>query len=311
MPQLIHSLKEFPPTARGGAISVGNFDGVHRGHECLIKRLVSQARHLGGKAVVFTFDPPPMAVLKPSLPLLAPLTDMRRRTQLLGDLGVDVVIAYPTDIQLLELTAEQFFHQILINALGAKAIVEGPNFRFGRERLGETHLLNELCRADGIALEIVAAKSDRDGMVSSTRIRELIVNGQLAEANALLTAPYAITGLVSHGEGRGKKLGSPTANLTDIAVLVPKQGVYAGCVTLENCVHPAAIHIGPNPTFGEENTKVEVHILDWHGELYEDSMCCSVLQELRSVRRFESVAELQAQIALDIEACRTIFEARR
>ena len=307
MPQLIRSLNDLPTNCRGGAVSVGNFDGVHRGHEQLIQQLVAQAAKCGGKAIVFTFDPPPIALLRPSKPLSTPLTDMPRRAKLLGDLGVDLVVAYRTDLQLLNLTAEQFFQQILMDAIGARAIVEGPNFRFGHERLGDTLLLQKLCHSSGVTLEIVSAKSDGDGMLSSTRVRELINSGQIAAANSLLTQPYWLTGRVGHGEGRGKKLGAPTANLTDIPVLIPKHGVYAGCVALKNSLQPAAIHIGPNPTFHEELAKVEVHILDWTGELYDAHFGCGILRELRPIRQFESAAELRSQIARDIEECRSIF----
>ncbi len=286
---------------------MGNFDGVHRGHEQLIRRLVANAAKVGGKAIVFTFDPPPLAVLMPTKPLPAALTDMPRRAQLLGDLGVDLVVAYPTDTRLLSLTAEQFFQRILIEGMGARAIVEGPNFHFGLNRVGDITLLQHLCKLGGLALEIVAATEDGAGMLSSTRVRELISLGRISEANTLLTQPYWLTGRVSHGEGRGKKLGAATANLTDIPVLVPQHGVYAGCVNLGTGLQPAAIHIGPNPTFQEQTAKVEVHILDWTGELYNEYLGCGLLRELRSIRRFDSAVDLQTQIARDIEECRTVF----
>jgi riboflavin kinase / FMN adenylyltransferase len=307
MPHLIYSLKDLPSEFRGGAVAVGNFDGVHHGHEQLVRGLVQQAGGLGRPSIVFTFDPPPIALLIPSRPVSPPLTEMQRRAELLGGLGVDLVIAYPTDLQLLGLSAEQFFQQILVEALGAKAIVEGPNFHFGRDRQGDTRLLADLCKKAAVSLQIVEANTDSSGMISSTRIRQLIHDGRLAEANTLLTQPYMLRGRVTHGEGRGRKLGTPTANLTEIPVLVPKHGVYAGCVTLRNTQLAAAIHIGPNPTFQQANSKVEVHILDWTGELYDTHLACTILRELRPICRFDSAAQLQSQIALDLEQCRTIF----
>lgn len=308
MPQLIHSLNDFPNKLRGGAVAIGNFDGVHRGHFELVRELVAQAHKLAAPAIVFTFDPPPMAVLFPQRTLSAPLTSMARRAQLLHKLGVDLVVAYPTDIALLRLTAEEFFQRVLIDTLGARAIVEGPNFRFGHERLGDVAMLGRLCAARGLALAIVPARNDEVGMISSTRVRDLINSGDIAAANSLLTQPYQVVGQVGHGAARGRTIGTPTANLTNIQVLVPPHGVYAGCVPVGDDFCAAAIHIGPNPTFGESSVKVEVHLIDWTGELYDSRLECTFLDRLRDVRKFETLAELQAQIARDIDACRTIFK---
>ena len=268
MPQLIHSLNDFPKNWRGGAVAIGNFDGVHRGHFQLVRELVIQARLLAAPAIVFTFDPPPMAVLYPQRTLSAPLTNMPLRAELLYKLGVDLVVAYPTDMALLRLTAEEFFQRVLLDKLGARAIVEGPNFRFGHDRLGDVAMLGRLCNACGVVLTIVTSTDDETGMISSTRVRDLINLGNIRRANLLLTQPYQIVGEVSHGAARGRTMGTPTANLTNIEVLVPPHGVYAGCVPVGDDQCAAAIHIGPNPTFGEAAVKVEVHLIDW---LVDDS----------------------------------------
>ncbi len=308
MPQLIHSLNDFPKELRGGAVAIGNFDGVHRGHMQLVRELVAQAERLDASAIVFTFDPPPMAVLFPKKTMSPPLTNMERRAELLQKLGVELVVAYPTDLALLSLTAEEFFQQVLVDTLGASAIVEGPNFRFGHDRLGDVAMLDRLCKSSGITLSVVSAKNDDQGMISSTRIRELINSGNIGQANLLLSQPYRIVGQVGHGVARGRTIGTPTANLTNIPVLVPPHGVYAGSVPVGDGFCAAAIHIGPNPTFGESAVKVEVHLIDWNGELYDARLHCTFLDRLRDVRKFDSTAELKAQIALDIEACRTIFQ---
>ncbi len=308
MLQLIHSLNDFPNELRGGAVAIGNFDGVHRGHFHLVRELVAQAQRLATSAIVFTFDPPPMAVLFPQRTISAPLTSMDRRAALLHKLGVDLVLAYPTDIALLRLTAEEFFQQVLLDKLGARAIVEGPNFRFGHDRLGDIAMLGRLCSGSGISLAIVPSKNDETGMISSTRVRDLINSGNISQANSLLTQPYQIVGGVGHGAARGRTIGTPTANLTNIEVLVPPHGVYAGCVPVGDSLCAAAVHIGPNPTFGETSVKVEVHLIGWTGELYNARLECTFLDRLRDVRKFDSSGELQAQIALDLEACRTIFK---
>ncbi len=308
MPHLIHSLTHFPPDSRCGAVAIGNFDGVHRGHANLIAELVSAARKVNGPAIVFTFDPPPIALLQPDRILSAPLTSIQRRAELLHRLGVDLVIAYPTDMALLQLSAEEFFQKVLLDALAARAIVEGPNFRFGKDRLGDIQRLAELCSRNQIALTVVEAANDSCGMISSTRIRQLITQGDMAEANALLTEPYQLMGSVGHGAARGRTIGTPTANLTQVQQLVPPHGVYAGCVPVGDSLCAAAIHIGPNPTFGDSACKIEVHLIDWRGELYDSEVRCTFLDRLRDIKKFDSPAELQAQIAKDIDRCRAIFD---
>lgn len=308
MPRLIYSLKNFPSELRGGAVAIGNFDGVHRGHASLVRALTDEAQRLGAPSIVFTFHPPPIGLLQPQRVLAAPLTSIERRAELLHALGVQLVVAYPTDKALLQLSAEEFFEQVLIDTLGARALVEGPNFRFGRDRMGDVELLGKLCRAKGMTLTVVEAANDDAGMISSTRIRQLINSGDIAQANSLLTRPYQITGQVGHGAARGRTIGTPTANLTEISSLVPPHGVYAGCVPVGDQWCAAAVHIGPNPTFGEEAVKVEVHLIDWNGELYDSNLQCLFLERLRDVQKFQSLDELKNQIAIDIERCRTIFK---
>lgn len=307
MPRLIHNLNDFPKELRGGAVAIGNFDGVHRGHAQLVRELVAQARRISAPSIVFTFDPPPIAVLFPQKVLSAPLTSVRRRADLLHELGVDLVVAYPTDVALLRLTAEEFFQTVLLETLGARVIVEGPNFRFGHDRLGDVEMLGRLCSESGLSLSIVEASNDEAGMISSTRVRELINAGNIVGANELLTQPYEIIGRVERGAARGRTIGSPTANLTKIPVLVPPHGVYAGCVPVGEECCAAAIHVGPNPTFDDDSVKVEVHLIDWRGKLYDTDLRCVILDRLREVKKFGSASELQSQIACDIEACRAIF----
>lgn len=307
MIRVLRSWEDLPADLLGGAVSVGNFDGVHLGHAALARELVSQARQVGGAALVMTFDPPPRALLDPHRPVTPPLTTIERRAELLEVLGVDAMLAYPTDRRLLALSAEAFFDQIIRGKLRAKAIVEGPNFRFGKDRAGDTELLRKFCRAHGIGCSIVPPTVDDEGMmISSTRVRRLIQAGEVARANRLLTSPYELQGIVAAGAGRGQRLGFPTANLEGIRCLLPAHGVYAGAVRLDEGILPAAIHVGPNPTFGEQAAKVEVHILDWNGTLYGSDLRVRFVDRVRDVQRFASIDALRAQLQDDIAAVRRI-----
>lgn len=312
MAHIFTGLDEFPQSLRGGAVAVGNFDGVHRGHACLIQELLASAQAVKGPAIVLTFDPPPVAVLVPSAPPSPPLTSIQRRAELLGLLGVDVLIAYPTDRELLKLNPQEFFDQVILKRIGARAMVEGPNFRFGRDRLGDTRILGQLCRGAGTELRVVPATSDDSGsMISSTRIRELLSGGAVDRANLMLTRPYRIDGIVTKGAQRGRELGFPTANLENLSCFLPGHGVYAGSVHLQGADRPAAIHIGPNPTFGERHAKVEVHVIGWSGNIYGERLACNLIKKVRDVRQFDSAQELKMQLRDDVAACANLLEAER
>lgn len=304
MSRLITALDGFPNDLRGGAVAIGNFDALHIGHVALVRKLVALSKEISGPALVFTFDPPPGALLRPALPRIKPLTTIDRRARLLEKLGVSVMIAYPTDTRFLQLSAEEFFSQIIIGTLGARGIVEGPDFRFGRGRLGDQELLTRLCREAGIRFDVMPVITDNLVTVSSTRVRELVTLGQVSAANRLLLEPYRIEGDVVSGAQRGRTIGFPTANLGTVPVLIPAMGVYAGRVIgIDASPRAAAIHIGPNPTFGENEPKVEVHITNWTGTLYGQRLEVELLDRVRDVRNFVSVDELQKQLRLDVAQC--------
>ncbi|MDB4766480.1 bifunctional riboflavin kinase/FAD synthetase [bacterium] len=303
--KLIRDLKKFPASLRGGAITIGNFDGVHRGHATIINRLKHHASAVGGAAIVFTFDPHPVRVLRPDQ-APAPLTWTDRKADLLAELGVDVVVAYPTDRDLLSLTHDDFFAKIVQQQLGAKAMIEGPNFFFGKDRGGDVEVLKRLCDSSDIELEIVTPIEDRSQLISSSRIRDLIAEGDVGPAAQMLTHPYRIRGMVTHGAARGAKIGFPTANLDAIDTLVPAPGVYAGRTYIDGRSHWSAIHIGPNPTFGENVLKVESHILDFERSLYGSVVEVDFISRLRDILRFESQESLIQQLAIDIGAARTV-----
>lgn len=300
MAQILTDLADFPASLRGAALAIGNFDGVHRGHAGLVASLVALAHRLGGPALVMTFDPPPQAVLVPERRLPPPLTTIQRRAELLAGLGIDALIAYPTDKQLLGLTARDFFQQIVVARFGVRGMVEGPNFRFGRDRAGDVKLLHELCSGQGMEFAIADVALTGELMVSSSRIRGFLAGGDIESANAMLTQPYEVSGTVSRGSQRGRELGFPTANLTQIHSFVPAAGVYAGRVAFDGDDYPAAINVGPNPTFGESESKVEVHLVGWDGDLYGRQMACRFHHRIREVRKFDSLEQLREQIQKDV-----------
>jgi riboflavin kinase/FMN adenylyltransferase len=304
---LIRGLDQLPEQFRRAAVSIGNFDGVHRGHARIIERLTALARRAGISAVVFTFDPHPDRILRPEqAPTPIGWTD--RKARLLAELGADAVVVYPTDRALLGLDARAFFDQIVHGRLAAQALVEGPNFFFGRHRGGDIGLLRELCGAAGVRLEVVEPVEIDGEIVSSSRIRGLIAAGRVEQAGRMLTRPYRIRGTVVHGAGRGATLGYPTANLGRIETLLPGEGTYAGRAWLGDAPWPAAVSIGPNPTFGELAMKVELYLIGYQGCLYDRAVEVDFLARLRDIRQFVSADQLVLQMDRDVAAVRRIVE---
>lgn len=305
---LIWDLEHFPEAARGGAVSVGNFDGVHKGHAQLIEQLADMARRLEGPAVAITFDPHPAAFLR-SANIPERLTTIRRRGELLNACGADYVVVCRPSQEWLSQTAREFFKTILLGRAGARGIVEGPNFFFGRNREGDTAKLTEYCDQYGIELSIVRPASSEGAMISSTEVRRLLLAGDIAAANRLLTAPYRISGKVVHGDGRGKAIGFPTANLDEIQTLIPAPGVYASLAVIDGRHWPSATHIGPNPTFGpDQQQKVEIHVIDFDADLYGREIEVDLKARIRDIVRFPSVEDLVQQLKYDIAEAYRISE---
>ncbi|MEN6458627.1 MAG: riboflavin biosynthesis protein RibF [Thermoguttaceae bacterium] len=296
---LLRSLADFPDSLRGGAVAIGNFDGVHLGHARLVQRLRAMADRVAGAAIVFTFDPPPARILHPEA-APEPLVWIERKTELLAALGADAVLIYPTDLALLGLDARDFFDRIVQGRLAAKAMVEGPNFFFGHDRSGNVEVLRQLCAACDMPFEVPEPVRVEDQIVSSSRIRLLVAKGQVAEAATMLGRPYRIRGVAVPGAQRGSRLGFPTANLAEIDTLLPAEGIYAGRAMARGAWHPAAVSLGPNPTFDEGRLKVEAHLVGLQGELYGERIEVDFLARLRDIRRFSTVGELLAQLARDV-----------
>lgn len=299
-----------PGDCRRGAVSIGNFDGVHRGHAALLAELRRQADALGGPAVALTFDPHPIELLRPEL---APprLTTTEDRSQLLLKLGADCVLVLRATHELLALRAKEFFAEMVQKRLQAQALVEGTNFGFGRGREGDVGALAELCGPAGIRLTVVPPVL-LDGIeVSSSRVRAALTTGNVREAASLLGRPYRLHGLVGKGQRRGQKLGFPTANLEQVQTLVPGDGVYAVRVPYEGMNWPGAANVGPNPTFGENARKVEIHLIGFQGDLYGKPLAVDFIERLRDTRPFKEVEALVEQLRCDIDQAQRIVGKER
>jgi riboflavin kinase / FMN adenylyltransferase len=309
------SLADFAPVPqafRGAFLAVGNFDGVHRGHAHLLARLRARADAVGAPAVALTFDPPPALLLRPeSAPV--PLTWIERKVELLAAAGASEVGVFRTGSWLLGLTAREFFERVIVGQFAARGMVEGPTFGFGRDRGGDAEILSAWCQEAGLAFEIVSPTDVAGRIVSSSRIRRCLSDGDVREAADLLGRPHRLRGLVSHGAGRGAGLGFPTANLDDVDAQIPADGVYAAWASVDGhrFEMDAAVHIGPNVTFGEQVRKVEAHLIDFSGDLYGRTIEVEFLERLRPSRKFEGLEDLLNQIRTDVDAARTIAQSRR
>jgi riboflavin kinase/FMN adenylyltransferase len=286
-------------------VTIGVFDGVHRGHQAIIGRAVERARVLGVPAVVVSFDPHPVEVLRPGThPAL--LTSLDHKAELIEACGVDVLCVQPFTREFSQLAPEQFVREFLLQGLAARAVVIGTNFRFGARAAGDLTLLARLGDVWGFEVDGVQMASDGEMRFSSTTVRELIETGDVAAAHRMLGRPHRVTGVVVRGDARGRELGFPTANVETVRyTAVPADGVYAGYLIRVGPQRlPAAVSVGTNPTFAGTERRVEAHVLDWNGDLYGEHVGVEFACHLRAQVRFEQVDDLRAQIAADVEATR-------
>jgi riboflavin kinase / FMN adenylyltransferase len=292
-------------------VTVGMFDGVHRGHRVLLDRVAAEAAARGLPAGAVTFDRHPLEVLRPgSQPPL--LTTLDRKVALLGEAGMDFVLVLAFTQELSMVTAEAFATGVLLDGLHARAVVVGENFRFGHKAAGDAALLAALGRPLGVEVVAVALRADGGEPLSSTRIRTELARGDVRAAAGQLGRPYAVDGVVVEGDGRGGRLlGVPTANLAVApGIAVPANGIYAGHLTeeTEGVRRPAATSVGVNPQF-DTGFRVEAHVLDFDGDLYGRRVAVSFEHRLRGEAAFPSVEELIAQMREDIRQARRLLSA--
>jgi riboflavin kinase / FMN adenylyltransferase len=292
--------------------TVGMFDGVHRGHRALLDRVAAEAAARGLAAAAVTFDRHPLAVLRPgSEPPL--LTTLDRKVELLGEAGVQIVLVLAFTRELSEVGAEAFAGEVLFDALAARAVVVGENFRFGHKAAGDPALLAELGRPRGVEVVALGLHADGGQVVSSTRVRAELAAGDVAAAAASLGRPHAVEGTVVAGDRRGRPLlGMPTANLAvPDGIVVPADGVYAGHLTdrADGAARPAAISVGTNPQFAGAQRRVEAHVLDFNGDLYGHRVSAAFSHHLRGQAVFASVDELAAQMRADVDRARRLLSS--
>jgi riboflavin kinase/FMN adenylyltransferase len=296
------------PTWDGAAIAIGNFDGVHVGHRALIGRARELAAANNAVTVALTFDPHPSALLAPAR---APrmLTSIERRIELLADAGVDAVVVEPFTHELAGIAPNAFVDDVVIFALRARAIVVGYDFSYGQGRTGTVDALRAHGVHAGIEVAVVPAVTIDGEVAASTKVRGHLRAGDLPRAERMLGRRWDVDGIVVHGAERGRALGIPTANITPEVELVVAPGIYAVTLGVEGGPPMAAVaSLGTNPTFVEDGDLVlEVHVLDWSGDLYDRRVRTTFVARLRDERKFDSVATLMAQIERDIAQARTVL----
>jgi riboflavin kinase / FMN adenylyltransferase len=285
------------------SVALGNFDGVHLGHREILARTVESAHLKKRDAVVYTFDPHPRVVLNRA-PEVPRITTFNEKAEILADCGLDVLILAEFTKEYASQSPEDFVSNILVEELGVRDLFVGENYRFGRNRSGSPETLRNMAPEMGFRVHVVSCAMVGNERVSSSRIREHLLRGEVAEANRLLGREFTIEGKVIHGHHRGKKLGFPTANIKPEPKLVPPEGVYAAYARVGESTFPAVMNIGKNPTFKDRKVSYEVHILDFSQDIYGQFIKVFVVDRLRSEMTFNGPDELIAQIAKDVEQCR-------
>ncbi len=307
----IDGLDSLPGGIAGCVLTIGNFDGVHLGHQ----RILATARELAGPhglaVVAMTFEPPPDLVIRPAdaPQRLAPQTEKCR--QLLAA-GADWVVTAAARPELFAMTPQEFIDRVVVGKFAPRHIVEGPNFFFGRGRSGDVNTLRQAGAAGGFEMHVVEPVTlDIGGArqrVSSTLVRDLVAQGSMPDARSCLGRPYTLYGPVVTGAGQGRLLDFPTANLAPGQQILPPDGVYAGQARFGEAVYTAAISIGTKPTLGPAPRVIEAFLLDAHGNFYNKDMALGFLQRVRGQERFDSIESLRRQIAKDVQSVREICQ---
>jgi riboflavin kinase / FMN adenylyltransferase len=299
-----------PGLLKKSALALGFFDGVHPGHQVVIRKAVEEARRLGAVPGIITFKEHPRSLTLGKSPPLLTLID--QRLELFAELGIEAALVLSFTEELCRLAPEDYVQSVLVECMGARSLSVGYNHRFGRNRVGDPELLRKLGEQFDYCVHVAGEVFVDSKEVSSSRIREAISSGDLEEAHKLLSRPYAVTGIVKAGDGRGKLIGFPTANV-DIAEeqVMPMAGVYCAVAKLQDgSRHQSVVNIGTRPTFGDSDKVItEVHILEFEGDLYGQPLSVNFCRRLRSEMKFDGIDQLKTQIATDCQTARDYFKS--
>lgn len=309
---IIRDIERIDPPFDNAVVTIGNFDGVHIGHQALLHEVVETADRIGGTSVAITFEPHPMRVLNPEgHPAL--ITLFEQKSELIRATGIDCLLAIPFTRQFANIGARDFVVDMLVRCVGMKSIVIGKDYAFGKNREGDIDRLREWGVELGYEVRVVdwiPGPHNGGSRISSTKIRQLIMDGDMVRAQKLLGRHYQVRGEVAHGRNRGGRLlGFPTANITLQDELCPQTGVYAVTVELDGIAHNGVGNIGYSPTFDDHVFTIEVHLLDFSDDIYGRKIRVNFIERLRGEIRFSSLDELSEQIRNDIVRARDILDA--
>ena len=305
--QIFHSSKEFRPSKKPIVAALGNFDGVHLGHQAILAKMVSAAKAGTAWAGVYTFEPHPAKILAPSSPPLL-IQTVAQKLDCLESLKLDWVVLEPFDGDFAKKSPEDFFDKILLSRLQAKELWVGTDFTFGFRRSGTVSDLQKLCQEHEVSLHITQPQFKQDTLISSSRIREMILQGNVHDAQTLLGKPFALMGSVIKGAGLGTKLGIHTANLAEENELIPKVGIYITTTRIQGKNFSSVTSVGTNPTFPGKGFSIETHILDFDQSIVGKKIEVLFLKWLREEKVFTSSASLVVAIRQDIDAARKYHE---
>lgn len=308
---ITYSLDTLPKSIKDPVATIGNFDGVHSAHQAIFKKVTDRARDINGTSLVVTFEPHPIKVTSPekAKPLITPL---EQKVELVSKYGIDILLIIEFTIEFAATSARDFVKQVLVDKIGTKEMVVGYDYAFGHSREGNINLLREMGREFGFKLHSVGPVYVGKSLVSSTSIRNLIIEGDVTEARRLLGRNYQVRGDVIRGRNRGGLLmGYPTANLKLVDELIPKEGVYIVTVELDDKIYQGLTNIGYNPTFGDKTLSVETHIFDLSGDIEKKKIRINFLLRLRDEIAFATAEELSQQISRDIRQAREFFQKEK
>ena len=298
--ELFWNLENISSPFENACVTIGNFDGVHLGHQQLFSQVVKEATTNHGCSVVVTFDPHPLRVLRPNGIKL--ISTVEQKIEQIEKAGIDTLVIIPFNLSFAATTAERFVQDILLDTIGMSELVVGYDYAFGKGRIGDTKFLQEQGRLNNFPVTVVEAYYENELLVSSTQIRNLVAEGRMMDARQLLGRPYQIRGMVQVGKKRGgSEIGFPTANLkVNEEDLVPRIGVYVVQVICEGKCYGGVLNIGYNPTFGEQTLVAETHIFNFNKDIYGKQIKLNLLKFLRDERKFSGVQDLAAQIGKDV-----------